>query len=290
MMEPQFEFLKPETVAEACAILKKSGGMVNIMAGGTELLANIKEKQIQPASLVSLASIEELHYINFDEKNGLDIGAMATIAELAASDIIRQKFPALTTAAGQLGSLEIRDKATIGGNIFSSWPAPDLIGPLMAYGAMVKFSNGKQERSEMLENIFLGPEEMLILYDEILTGVHLDTPEAHTGDSYIKYCLEKEDEPIVSLTSVLTIKKSVCTSIRIALGAVVPNFVLCPIAEDLLIGQVITEELARQTGQFIAGFCNPVSDSRASADYRRQLVQELIEKSIMEAVSKAAVK
>jgi carbon-monoxide dehydrogenase medium subunit len=290
MIEPQFEFLKPETIGEACAILKKSVGMVNIIAGGTELLANIKEKQVQPASLVSLSSIKELHYIHFDEKKGVDIGSMITVAELATSDIIRQIYPALAAAAGQLGSSEIRSKATIGGNIFSSWPVADLIGPLMAYGAMVKFSNGKQERSEMLENIFLGPEEMLILYDEILAGIHLDTPEAHTGDSYIKYCLERKDEPVVSVTSVLTVKESVCTSIRIALGAVVPNFVLCPIAEDLLIGQVITRELAQQTGQFIAGFCQPESDDRTSVDYRRQLVQELIEKSIMEAALKATGK
>jgi CO/xanthine dehydrogenase FAD-binding subunit len=290
MMEPEFELLKPETIAQACAILKKSGGTVNIIAGGTELLASIKEKQIQPASLVSLASIKELHYINFDEKNGLDVGSMVTVAELAISDIVRQKYPALATAAGQLGSLEIRSKATIGGNIFSSWPAADLIGPLMAYGAVVKFNNGKQERSEMLENIFLGSEEILILYDEILAGVHLETPEAHTGDSHIKYCLDREYEPVVSVTSVLTVKESVCTSIKIALGAVAPNFILCPVAEDLLTGQVITRELAQQTGQFIAGFCNPVSDSRASADYRRQLVQELVAQSIMEAASKAAGK
>jgi aerobic carbon-monoxide dehydrogenase medium subunit len=290
MMQPQFELLEPETVAEACAILKKSGGMVNILAGGTELLANIKKNQIQPASLVSLASLKELHHIHFAEKTGLDIGSMVTVAELATSDIIEQTFPALAAAAGKLGTLEIRNKATVGGNIFSSWHAPDLIGPLMAYGAVIKFNNGKQERSEMLENIFLGPEEMLILYDEILTGINLNTPDAHTGDSYIKYCLEQEEAPIVSVTTVLTVKESACTSVRIALGAVVPNFVLCPIAEDLLTGQVITEELARQTGQLIAGFCSPVSDKRASADYQRQMVQELIEKSIMEAASNAAGK
>ena len=290
MIEPQFEILEPETVAEACAILRKSGGMSNIIAGGTELLVNIKMNQIQPAPLVSLASLKELHHIHYDEKTGLDIGSIVTAAELATSDIVKRKFPALAAAAGQLGSLEIRDKATIGGNICSSRPAADLIGPLMAYSAMVKFSNGKQERSEMLENVFLSPEEMLILDDEILTGIHLGTPDAHTGDSYIKYCMEQDDEPVVSVTSVLTVKESACTHIRIALGAVVPNFVLCPIAEDLLIGQVITEELARQTGQLIAGFCSPLSDNRASADYRRQMVQELIEKSIMESASNAAYK
>lgn len=290
MIQPQFEFLEPETIAEACTILRKSGGIANIIAGGTELLVSIKKNQIQPASLVSLASLKELHHIHFDEKNGSDIGSMVTVAELATSDIIKQTFPALAAAAGKLGSLQIRSKATIGGNICSARPAADLLGPLMAYGAVVKFSNGKQERSEMLENIFLGPEEMLILDDEILTGIHLDTPDAHTGDSYIKYCLEQEEVPIVSVTSVLTIKESVCTSVRIALGAVSPNFVLCPIAEDLLTGQVITEELARQTGQLTAGFCSPVSDSRSSADHRRQLVQELIERSIMEAASNAAGK
>lgn len=291
MILPRCEFLEPETIAEASAILRMSGGMASIIAGGTDLLVNMKKNQMQPASLISLSSLKELHYMHFDEKNGLDIGSMVTIAELAKSSIIKERFPTLAIAAGKLGSLQIRNKATIGGNICSTRLAADLIGPLMAYKAGVKFSNGKQERSEMLENIFLGPEELLIFEDEILTNIHLNTPDAHTGDSYIKFCLKQAIEiPIVSVTSVLTVKESVCLSARIALGTVAPTFVRCPIAEDLLTGQVITKELAKQTGQLTAGFCSPISDNRASADYRRHLVQVLIERSIMEAASNAASK
>jgi carbon-monoxide dehydrogenase medium subunit len=289
MILPRCEFLEPETIAEASIMLNKGGGMASLIAGGTDLLVNMKKNLIKPVSLVSLASLSELNNINFNESDGLSIGSMVTVAKIAGSDTIKERFPALAAAAGKLGSLQIRNRATIGGNICSARPAADLIGPLMAYDATVTISDGTQERSEMLENIFIGPGETLISDDEILTGIHMNTPETHTGASYIKFCIRKSMEiPIVSVTSVLTFKDMVCTSARLVLGAVAPTFVRCPISEDLLTGQVITEEFALQTGQLTAGFCNPITDIRASADYRRHLVQILIGRSIMEAVASAA--
>jgi CO/xanthine dehydrogenase FAD-binding subunit len=286
MMIPKCELHEPESIAEACRLLSISGGGASLIAGGTELLVNIKKGLIRPVSLISLASAKELNNLSFDEKNGLSIGSMVTVAELAASDVTKQKYPALSVAANKLGSLQIRNRATIGGNICSARPAADLIGPLIAYGATVTISNGKRVRIELLEDIFTGPGEILIFYDEILAGIHLEIPAPGTGTSYIKFGSRKAMEiPVVSVTSVLTLKDHVCLSARIVLGAVAPTFIRSPMAEDLLTGKIISEELAQQVGQLTAEFCNPISDTKASADYRRHLVQVLISRSVMEAVS-----
>jgi carbon-monoxide dehydrogenase medium subunit len=285
---PEYDYLEPATIAEACAMLNKGNGKAAIIAGGTDLLVNMKKSLVKPDSLVSLASLTGLNKIQFDERNGLSLGPLVTVAQVNGSDIIRDRFPALHIASGKLGSPQVRNRATVGGNICTARPAADLIGPLMAYGATVSISNGKKERSELLENIFKGPGQTTLAGNEILTGIKVKTPAAHAGASYIKYGIRKVMEiSVVNVTVVLTFKDLVCTSARVILGAVAPTFLRFKTAEDTLTGQKITNELAQQTGRLAADYCRPISDIRASAEYRRELVKALTARGIIQAMSTA---
>lgn len=284
MILPKYEFLEPLTVHDLFSSLKNYGDKAKIIAGGTDLLVNMKKKAIKPDAVISLAKIPELDKIQFNEGKGLVLGPMVTISQIAESSIIKDKYSILSQAAGKLGSWQIRNRATVGGNICTARPAGDMIGPLIAYGARVKITGSGSEREELLEKIFVGPGKTTISPQEILTEIIVNTPEANTGASYIKYGIRRAMEiAMVSVTAVLSFKKGTCTSASIVLGAVAPTFVRCSRSEEMLTGEKITTAIAEKAGQAAATFCSPISDIRGSADYRRQLVRVLTKRSILEA-------
>jgi len=175
MLLPKFEYHEPTTLEEACQIMSELGHGAKPLAGGTDLIVNMKKKIVSPGHLVSLSMIDDLKKI--DTSNGLlKIGACLTAAEVAESKEIRETLTALSRGAESLGSPLIRNLATIGGNLISARPAADLPPALIAYGAKVALKNSSGERLVSLEDLFLGPGETLIGPNEILTEIHVDSP------------------------------------------------------------------------------------------------------------------
>ena len=287
MILPRFELVEPNTVSQACDILKHSD-KAKVIAGGTDLLVNLKRKVTKADRLVSLAKIAELRETGFSDGDFLSVGPMMTIAEIAESAIVRANFPALHIAAGKLGSQQIRNRATIGGNVCTARPAGDTIGPLIAYGAMAKIGNGTSERSESFETLYKGPGQTSIRAEEVLTAVTISKPARGSHGSYIKYTIRNAMEiALVSATAVLEMQRGVCRSARVVVGAVAPTFVRCPATEEFLVGKKITEETAAEAGRLVVEVCSPITDVRASADYRRRLVQILVKRSLLEAAAKS---
>ncbi len=285
MILPRFELAEPASVGEACALLQ-SNGKARVIAGGTDLLVSLKKKAVSAELLVSLAKIRGLSGMAVSEKDHLSIGPMVSIAEIAGSPQVEASFPALSKAAGKLGSLQIRNRATIGGNICTARPAGDTIGPLIAYGATVEITSPKGSRSAPVETIFKGPGQTTVGKDEIITSIVLKQPTGRNGASYLKYTIRNAMEiALVSVTTVISIDNGVCRSARVVLGAVAPTFIRCPAAEAYLTGKKISDDVASHAGSIAVDTCRPITDVRGSADYRRRLVQVLVKRSLLEAAS-----
>jgi carbon-monoxide dehydrogenase medium subunit len=282
MLLPKFDFSEPRTLDEACRIMAELGDRARPLAGGTDLIVNMKKKLVSPEHLVSLARINDLQGIDFSDGR-LKIGASVTAAELADSDYIRDGLIALGQGARSLGSPLIRNLATIAGNIVSARPAADLPPALIAYGAEAVLQSLAGERSLPLEEFFRGPGDTLVKADEILTRIVVDRPPENSGAAYIKLGTRKALE--ISLVNVavyirLDDPAGAIEDARVVLGAVAPTPIRAPSAEKVLVGQEPTGALFEKAGRQAAGESRPIDDFRGSAEYRRDMVAVLTRKAL----------
>lgn len=284
MILPRFEYTAASTPEEAISALAGHKGKAEIMAGGTDIMVNMKRRVVRPDLIVSIHKLDRLKGIDRNPEGRYRLGVLNTMHEIAASETITKQFPALAQAAGGMGSPQIRNRATIGGNLVSSRPAADTIGPLIGYGAKVRLQGLKDERLVAMENFCTGPGECVLFDQEIMTDVLLDTPQPNTHGVYLKFGTRKAMEiSIVSVTAVVTLDDGgLCRECRIVLGAVAPTFVRAVEAENLLKGERLTEELAGRAGEAAQASCSPITDMRAGADYRRMLVNALTRKCILQ--------
>lgn len=284
MILPRFEYTAASTPEEAISVIASHKGKAMIMAGGTDIMVNMKRRVVSPDLVISIHKLDQLRGIDRQPAGQFRIGVLNTMHDIAASERVADHFPALAAAAGGMGSPQIRNRATVGGNLVSSRPAADTIGPLIGYSAQVRLQGLKDERLVPMESFCTGPGECVLFDNEIMTDVLLDIPRPNTHGVYLKFGARNSMEiSIVSVTTVLTLDDSgVCQAARIVLGAVAPTFVGASEAERLLLGKRLSETLAREAGELAQKSCNPITDSRASADYRRMLVSALTRKSIMQ--------
>jgi CO/xanthine dehydrogenase FAD-binding subunit len=283
---PRFEIFQPETYAEACKIAEKNKGDAVFIAGGTDLMVNMKEKVIKPKVVISLDKVGGLTQIDYSEKAGLTLGSMVRIVDLLESPLVRDRFPLLAKAASTLGSSQVRSRATIGGNICSARPAGDTIGPLTAYGAEVQLVRGTESRWEPIAKFITGPGKTTRRDDEIMVAIRMKPFGTNSGVSYIKYGKRKAMEiAMLSVTVALDFDGNKCKSAAIALGAVGPTFLRCNEAEKSLLSQEITPQLAEKAAVLASAASTPRSSARASAEYRSELIRVLTRRAITEAAS-----
>ena len=288
MLLPKFEYHEPLTVDEACRILGELGQKAKLLAGGTDLIVNMKKKVLSPTHVVSLSGIADLK--GLDSANGtVKLGACLTASEIAQSETIQKLFSALSKGAASLGSPLIRNLATVAGNLVSARPAADFPPPLLAYGAQVVLVKSSGERVVPLSDFFKGPGQTVMDPDELLTQIILTKPPAGSGAGYFKLGLRKALE--ISLTNAAaylsldpdgTIKTA-----RIFLGSVAPTPLRSPSAEKVLTGEKPGEALFERAGEAAAGDSKPIDDFRASADYKKAMVAVLTKRALNMAFQEA---
>ena len=289
MLLPRFNYHEPTTLEEACQIMAEFREKAMPLAGGTDLLVNMKKGIVSTENVVSLNRVGE--FTKIDHSNGLlKIGACQTAAELAKSNVIKPAFSSLNQGANSLGSPLIRNLATIGGNLVSARPAADLPPPLMAYGANVALKNSSRERIVSLEEFFRGPGQTIMEPDEILTEISLKKPPPKSGASYIKLGIRRALEiSIVNVASFITLDNQDGTirTARVVLGAVAPTPIRAVSAENLLIGEEPDDFHFSRAGEAAAKDSKPIDDFRGSARYRRAMVKVLTQRSLNIALEKA---
>jgi carbon-monoxide dehydrogenase medium subunit len=286
---PRFEYHAPNSIQEALECLSRYGSQAKVLAGGTDLLVSMKKREEVPEHLINLKGIKGLNAIRHDEREGLAIGCLATIGDIARSQIVREKFTALWDAVNVMAAPQVRNLGTIGGNLCSAVPSADTAPPLIALGASVRLLGGKGERSLPLESFFKGPGESDLKSDEILLEVVVPNPPENSGGAYFKLMRRNAmDLALVGAAVFLRLNgdKSRCKEARIALGAVAPTPIRVPKAEQVLVGRAVNEETAKEAGNTARLEAKPISDIRASEAYRRDMVGVLTKRAIMAALDR----
>jgi carbon-monoxide dehydrogenase medium subunit len=273
-------------MADAFRLMGELGEKARPLAGGTDLLLNMKKKLLAPEHLVSLGRIESLSELR-TENNGLRLGAGLTAAEIAESPDVKDRFPALAEGASRLGSPLIRNLATVAGNLASARPAADFPPPLIAYGARVVVRNASGEKTLPLEELFRGPGATVLGPEDLMEAVQLDAPEERSGAAYLKLGVRQTLEiSIVNVAAYLGLEDQKIQTARIVLGAVAPIPMRAPSAEKALIGEAPSPALFVKAAEAAAVDAKPIDDFRASAAYRRDMVRTLTRRALETALAR----
>ena len=279
---PSFDYYRPATLDETLTAMERLDGNFCVLAGGTDLLVGMKERRGRHASLLDIKSIAELGGIRAD--NGtICLGATVNTRAIAESSLVRERVPLLSQSLKLLGSMQIGNRATIGGNLSNASPAADSAPPLLALGASVKLVGKTKERWVPLDNFFIGPKKTVI-DGELLAEVRVPTSPAGRG---IFYKLGPRNAPedicIVSAAvyGVPDGEAGAWQELRIALGAVAPTPIRARHAEERLKGQPLDAKLVAEAARIAAEKdAQPISDIRGSADYRRAMVEVLVKRAL----------
>lgn len=279
-----FEYFRPTSLPEAVSFLDGHRGECKVLAGGTDLLVRLKRWQIDPRYVVNLKGVAGLAGIEVLSDGGLRIGALTTLSEVASSPLVKGDFGAVVQAASKIGSVQVRNLATIGGNLCNAAPSADMAPSLIGLGARAVLNGTGGERTIPLEEFFVGPGETALKADDLLTYVIVPRPAPGSVCLYWKQGGRRAmDIAIVGVAVALRPFVNTCRDVRIVLGAVAPAPMRARSAEAYLEGKTPSDEVGREAGRLASEEARPISDVRASEYYRRRLVAVLVRRQIAEA-------
>lgn len=279
-----FDYYSPNSLTEACQLLGEFGARAKILAGGTDLLHQMKQGKAAPEAVISLKGLGELTGINYEKERGVVIGARVSQKEIANSPLIKERYRSLCTAAQNMANNQIRHRGTVGGNIVNAVPSADLPPILIALDARVKLVSLRGEHVVPLEEFFLGVHQTVLREDEILTEVIIpDQPI--TGSTYIRFGLRSSGAlAVVGVAVAVNMFEDTCKNARIALGAAAPVPMRAKQAEEILKNTQVTAEHLEEAGVAAAREARPRSSIRGSAEYRRDLIRVLTRRALNTAI------
>jgi len=282
-----FDFYQPASLAEASRLLTEHGPGGRFLAGGTDLVIAMKEKGLVPKYIVDLKRVPGLRGIRENGDGSIALGALTTMYEIETSPLIKQKFHFLAQSAAEVGSIQIRHRATIGGNMANATPSADTAPALIALDAAAKIAGAAGARAIALEDFFTGPGLSVLTADEILIEITIPPHAPNLVGEYIKFSpREMMDLAYVGVAVAYRLdSQKRCAGVRIVLGAVAPTPMRAKRAEAVLEGQPLSEALAQKAGQIAAEEAKPISDVRSSADYRRAMVGTMTQRALLNAAA-----
>ena len=283
----RFGYHEPTTLDEAVALLRRLGSEASVLAGGTDLLVQMKEHRREPAHVVNIKKIAGLDDLVFDAQ-GLRIGALTTTRAVETSPIARSHYAGLCEAATHFASIQVRNRATVVGNVCRASPSADTLPPLIADGAQVHIYGPRGLRVVAAQDFCIGPGQTVLAEGELVTHIVVPAPSEHTGKVYLKHGRRVEMElATVGVAVSLAREGDLCHEIRIVLGAVAPTPLRALQAEALLRNQTVSGALIEAAAQAAREASQPISDVRSSADYRRAMVAVLTRRAIEQAWEQA---
>jgi carbon-monoxide dehydrogenase medium subunit len=309
-----FDYLKPQTLQEALHLLDQHGEKSKLVAGGTDVMVMIKKGNLSPEVVVSLRGISGLDHL-LCENGALRIGAMVTHRAVEKSERIRKEYSALSDAVDVLGTVQVRNVATIAGNICTAAPSGDTAPPLLVLGARVKLLSPEGERTIPIEEFFKGPGETVVKDGEILTELLVPKPLPHTGSAYWKHKRRGAlDLPMLGVSVLLSLNKDriscgellrarspvssifhalekddlVCNEVRIALGVAGPTPMRAFKAESLLRGRKISDGLLDEVAETASEEARPRDSIRGEAWYRKEMVKVFVKRMAVTCIARVA--
>ena len=285
-----FGYVAARNVEHAVALIAEHGGKAKILAGGTDLLVELKHAAHDPQIIIDISRLSELKTIAV-AGDGLHIGALATHSDIMESPVIRDMFPALVDAAHSIGAVQTRNLGTLGGNLVTCVPSVDSGPALVALEAAVTIVNATGRRTMPLTELFAGPRKTSLKPGDLLVDIVIAKQNLGKPAAFEKFGLRKGQAlALVNVGAAFFIDKGNFRAPRIALGAVAPTVIRAPKAEAYLEGRKIDAAAMAEAGRIAATEAKPISDFRASADYRRDLIAVLVKRALASAETRAAAK
>jgi carbon-monoxide dehydrogenase medium subunit len=286
---PEFDYIRPETLAEASQFLVKHADDARPFLGGTDVFVRMRDGFLTPKFLVDVKCLEGMCDLRFDPQAGLTFGAAVNMNQLAASLDVQAHYPLLAEACRSVASYQLRNRATVAGNICNASPAGDTIGACLVFDGMLHIHGVHGPRQELLSAFFLGPGKNTLKPGDIVTAVNLPPPPPGAVGRYLKLGRNKlSDLSIVGVTVLGWPEAGLPsgTRIRVALTSVAPTPLLLVDVEEFLATHPITPESLDEAARLAADSCSPIDDVRGSARYRKQMVKNLTARALREVLQK----
>ena len=284
------DYSAPRTVKEAVALLAEKGDRARVLAGGTDIIVQVRENRRDPDLLVDVKNIPELNELACDPKNGLRFGAAVPCYRIYEHAEIAKAYPGLIDAVSLIGGIQIQSRASVGGNLCNASPAADTIPALIAHEAVCAIAGPSGTREIPVEKFCTAPGKTVLGKGEFLVGLRLPPPKKHFGAAYLRFIPRNEMDIAVAgagVSVVLDDSRTRCTAARIALAAVAPTPLFVPDAGAALVNGPINEALIDKAAALAQAASKPISDMRGDADYRRHLVGVLTKRALRTAIERA---
>jgi carbon-monoxide dehydrogenase medium subunit len=284
-----FDFAAPDSLQQAVELLGRTDGEARALAGGTDLIPQIKENRRHPSLVVDIKKIPELNVLAYDA-NGLCIGAAVSCTRIAEFDTVKQHYPALAEACALIGSYQIQNRAALGGNICNAAPSADAVPPVLSYAGRLLLAGPNGQRELTAETFFTGPGQTVLTRGEVLVAIQLPPPPANSGAAYLRFIPREEmDIAVAGVGSFVQLSADGqhCQQARISLASVAPTPVRADEAEAFVAGKPLDAETIAEAGELAARAARPISDVRGSAGYRRELVKVLTRRTLQTALDRA---
>jgi carbon-monoxide dehydrogenase medium subunit len=284
-----FDYLAPSSVAQAVALFAEKGERARALAGGTDVLVQVREGRRDVDWLIDLKHIPELNELAFDSKKGLRIGAAVSCSSIYESPLTKP-YAALIDATSLIGGVQIQNRASLGGNLCNASPAADTIPALIAHEAICVIAGPEGTRETPVEKFCVGPGRTVLSRGEILVSLRMPKPRKHTGTLYVRFIPRNEmDIAVVGVGVSVTLdeSRSRCIAARVALGAVAPTPLLVTEAGAVLVDGALTDDQINKAAKLAQAAAKPISDMRGDADYRQHLVGVLTKRALSDAIARA---
>jgi CO/xanthine dehydrogenase FAD-binding subunit len=282
---PEFDYIKPTSLAEASQFLADHHGEARPFMGGTDTFVRMRDGFWKEKYIVDVKNLDGMSDISFDSTIGLTIGAAVNMNKVVASPEVKEHYPLLTEAAHSVASYQLRSRATIVGNICNASPAGDTIGACIVYGGILKVHGVDGVREEPLSSFFVGPGKTVLKPGDIVTAINFPIPPKNHAGKYFKLGRNAlSDLAIVGVTALGYPDSGTASghSFRLALASVAPTPLVVSPAEEILASKPITEAVIAEAAQAAMDACNPIDDVRGSGRYRKHMVRNLTKQAVTE--------
>jgi carbon-monoxide dehydrogenase medium subunit len=283
----RFALLEPTTEPEALALLAEHAGRVRVLAGGCDLLPEIRRRRSHPAVVVSIARIGSLEQLELGDR-GLRIRAMASLRSVELAEGLGVRFAALHDGIRSLASVQVKTTGTLIGNLCVATPASDIAPPLIVLGATLRIARAGGERSLPVAELFVGPKRHSLAEGELVIEVAVPAPPPGAGSAFAKLTRTAADIAKLNVAALVVVEEGICTCARIVLGAVAPVPVRALEAEQALVGAAPDPGTLERAALMVASAIRPITDLRSTAEYRRCATPVLARRVLEVAFSRAA--
>ena len=285
-----FEYTAPQSLREAVSLLSEKGSQARILAGGTDLIVQMRVKRMQPERVVDIKNVPEVNELTYGPRKGLRIGAAVPCHRIYSDSEVVTRYPGLTDSASIIGGIQIQGRASFGGNLCNASPSADTIPALIAYSATCELLGPNGKRQVAVEDFCTAPGQNVMEPGEMLVALQIPPSKKNTGAHYLRFIPRNEmDIAVVGVGAFVELgnRGTEFRRARIALAAVAPTPVFAREAGDSLVGRKVSDEAIAEAGEAAKSAARPISDMRGTAEFRVHLVGVLVKRALAGAVARA---